>query len=95
VDAVRDGVTGLLVDPEDSAAATLALERLLTDPELSEAFAQAGVERARELEWSKVVERYRQLMLEVVAAPARNQSSENLQWLRDLATGPRLGAYKP
>ena len=91
VDAVRDGVTGLLVDPEDPAAAALALERLLTDVELAQSFAEAAVERARELTWPTVIERYRKLISEVLAAPPRNQSSADFAWLRDVAVGPRTG----
>jgi phosphatidyl-myo-inositol dimannoside synthase len=89
VDAVRDGVTGLLVDPEDPAAAALALERLLTDAALSESLAGAGVARARELAWPTVIDRYRTLIAEVLAAPPRDQSSEGFAWLRDVAAGPR------
>src|SRR4029077_3670813 len=37
-----DGVTGLLVPPEDSAAIAGALLRLLRDPELSQKMAESG-----------------------------------------------------
>ncbi|MDQ6778448.1 MAG: glycosyltransferase family 4 protein [Actinomycetota bacterium] len=89
VDAVRDGETGLLVDPEDPAAAALALERLLKDGELAQSFADAGVARARELAWPTVIERYRKLISDVLAAPPRDQSSEDFAWLRDVVAGPR------
>ena len=43
---VNDGVTGLLVSPEDSEALSVALLRLLRDPELARQLAAAGRQRA-------------------------------------------------
>jgi glycosyltransferase involved in cell wall biosynthesis len=51
VDAVEDGVTGLLVPPRDPAALRAGLERLLADRALCERMGAAGRERARE-RWS-------------------------------------------
>ena len=52
LDAVDDGVTGLLVPPRDPHALRAALERLLEDPELRERLGRAGREKAeRELSW--------------------------------------------
>jgi glycosyltransferase involved in cell wall biosynthesis len=52
VDAVEDGVTGLLVPPRDVGALRAALERLLGDAELRRRLGEAGRERARaELSW--------------------------------------------
>jgi len=45
VDAVEDGVTGLLVPPRDPTALRAALERLLGDPELRRSLGAAGRER--------------------------------------------------
>jgi glycosyltransferase involved in cell wall biosynthesis len=39
---IRDGVTGLVVEPDDPASLAAALERLLSDAELRERFAEAG-----------------------------------------------------
>jgi glycosyltransferase involved in cell wall biosynthesis len=39
---VEEGVNGLLVPPEDSGALALALERLICNPELRNAFGKAG-----------------------------------------------------
>ena len=47
LDAVRDGETGLLVDPTDPAAVADALADLLGDPERAQALGPAGAERAR------------------------------------------------
>ncbi len=51
VDAVEDGVTGLLVPAGDVEALRAALERLLGDPELRRRLGEAARERARE-RWS-------------------------------------------
>lgn len=52
VDAVEDGVTGLLVPPRDPTALRAALERLLADPELRGRLGRAAREKARrELSW--------------------------------------------
>jgi glycosyltransferase involved in cell wall biosynthesis len=57
VDAVEDGVTGLLVPPRDPAALRSALERLLGDPELRDRLGRAGREKAeRELSWEASTE---------------------------------------
>ena len=48
VDAVEDGVTGLLVPPLDVAALRAALERLLADPTLRAELGRSGRGRARE-----------------------------------------------
>ena len=47
-EAVEDGVTGLLVPPQDPVALRAALERLLADPELRGRLGAAARERARE-----------------------------------------------
>lgn len=48
VDAVEDGVTGLLVPPRDPAALRAAIERLLGDAELRRRLGVAGRDTARE-----------------------------------------------
>jgi phosphatidylinositol alpha-1,6-mannosyltransferase len=45
-DAVRDGETGLLVDPDDADAVTTAITRLLQDTELATRLGQNGRRRA-------------------------------------------------
>jgi phosphatidylinositol alpha-1,6-mannosyltransferase len=47
-DAVEDGVSGLLVDPEDPRAVAEAMARLLRDPGLRVRLATAGRERVRD-----------------------------------------------
>ena len=65
VDAVIDGVTGVLVDPQDHIAVADALSDLLLDSEKAEALGRAGAERARTLAWPVVVRRIEDLVLEV------------------------------
>ena len=48
MDAVEDGVTGLLVPPRDPQALRAALERLLGDAELRRRLGDAGRDRAHE-----------------------------------------------
>ena len=55
VDAVEDGVTGLLVPP-DPAALRSALERLLGDPELRDRLGRAGREKAERALWEASTE---------------------------------------
>jgi phosphatidylinositol alpha-mannosyltransferase len=56
-DVVRDGVDGLLVRPGDPAALSNALERVLSEPDLARALAEAGRERAAAFSWDVVVPR--------------------------------------
>ena len=45
---IRDGVTGMLVEPDDAAALASALERMIRDPELRSKLGAAGEARVRE-----------------------------------------------
>jgi glycosyltransferase involved in cell wall biosynthesis len=55
LDAVEDGVTGVLVPPRDPAALRAALERLLADRELRERIGTAAREQARrDLSWPAI-----------------------------------------
>lgn len=62
-DAVIDGETGLLVDPQSPPAVAEAIVRLLSDEELAQRLGAAGRRRAEELSWPHVVERVEQLLL--------------------------------
>jgi len=58
LDAVEDGVTGVLVAPRDPAALRAALERLLADRELRERIGTAAREQAqRDLSWPAIAAR--------------------------------------
>lgn len=60
VEAVEDGVTGLLVDPHNEHEITDAIIRLLKDPELARQMGQRGRERAvREFTWEAQAEKLR------------------------------------
>jgi phosphatidylinositol alpha-1,6-mannosyltransferase len=57
-DAIEDGVTGLLVDPEDTAALADAIATILLDPDLARRMGEAGRERVERLfTWDRVAER--------------------------------------
>jgi phosphatidylinositol alpha-1,6-mannosyltransferase len=63
VDAVDDGRTGLLVDPEDERAIATALTELLLDPGRARAMGSAGAERAGAHGWDRAAERVETLLL--------------------------------
>lgn len=57
---VRDGVSGLLVEPDDDEGLVAALVRLLTDPELARSMGDAGArDLAQEASWDEVAARVR------------------------------------
>jgi phosphatidylinositol alpha-mannosyltransferase len=56
-EVVRDGIDGLLVPPGDPAALSEAVERVLSEPDLARALAEAGRERAEAFSWDAVVPR--------------------------------------
>ncbi len=58
---VDDGVTGLLVEPDDPEALAAALTRLAADPELRRRLASAARERARALDANEVATRLARL----------------------------------
>ncbi len=67
VEAVADGVTGILVPPYDSRALAQALARLVSAPELREKMGQAGRRRVLaqfrpQVIWQALYESYRQLL---------------------------------
>jgi phosphatidylinositol alpha-1,6-mannosyltransferase len=66
VDAVRDGETGLLVDPTDPVAVGGAIARLLLDEELARRLGRAGAQRARSFAWPLIVERLEAVLLEQI-----------------------------
>ncbi|GAY14658.1 glycosyltransferase [Mycobacterium sp. shizuoka-1] len=58
-DVVRDGVSGLLVPPDDPDALAQALIRVLTDPELAAAMGKAGADSlATSGSWDEIAERF-------------------------------------
>ncbi len=66
-EAIRDGVTGLLVPPRDSQALAAAIERLVLDPELRHRMGQAGRQRVLEdfrpeAIWQALYENYLELL---------------------------------
>jgi len=54
-EAVRNGVTGLVVEPDDRAGLAGAISSLADNPQLRAQLAAAGQKRGRELSWAKNV----------------------------------------
>jgi phosphatidylinositol alpha-1,6-mannosyltransferase len=70
LDAVQDGVTGLLVDPTDPRAVAEAIVKLLVDEQLARALGEAGAQRARELAWPLIAERVEAVLREALGSQA-------------------------
>jgi phosphatidyl-myo-inositol dimannoside synthase len=65
LDAVDDGVTGLLVDPTNHLAVADAVSALITDRELAERLGRSGIEHARAFAWPRIARRVEELLFEV------------------------------
>jgi phosphatidylinositol alpha-1,6-mannosyltransferase len=62
-DAVRDGVTGLLVDANDSAAVAAAMVRTLREPGLASVLGANGREWVeREMNWTRAADEFEAAM---------------------------------
>jgi phosphatidylinositol alpha-1,6-mannosyltransferase len=71
LDAVVDGETGLLVDPEDHIAVGNALVELLQNPSRCREMGEAGARRAAEFAWPRTAERIARLVTQVASEPRR------------------------
>ncbi|MFH1671011.1 MAG: glycosyltransferase family 4 protein [Patescibacteria group bacterium] len=58
LDIVKDGETGILVDPDDPGAASLVLAKLLADSDLRNRLSEAGKLHAQSFDWSCVAMEY-------------------------------------
>jgi glycosyltransferase involved in cell wall biosynthesis len=67
-EVVQDGVTGILVPPNDSHALLTSLEKLIAEPELRTQMGQAGRHRAANYSATVVVPQIERVYREVVAA---------------------------
>ena len=63
---IRDGEDGLLVDPEDTAALTDALRRMLSDSPLRDRLAEAGLDRVKAFSWPRVALLYDMVLRAIV-----------------------------
>jgi phosphatidylinositol alpha-1,6-mannosyltransferase len=77
LDAVLDGETGLLVDPNDPLAVAEAITRLLSDPELAGRLGAAGRERAAGFAWPSICARVETLLSELLAGRGSDLASRN------------------
>jgi phosphatidylinositol alpha-1,6-mannosyltransferase len=78
LDAVVDGVTGLLVDPTSSVAIADAIADLLLDRQLAERMGDAGAARAREFSFPAISARVEELLLSVASAPSATLRRQGL-----------------
>ena len=70
-EVVEDGVTGLLVQPQDPADLAAKLDALLADPARRAAMGQAGVARVQHLfTWEAVADRLEAVLHQVLGMPA-------------------------
>lgn len=67
LDAVSDGVTGLLVDPTDPSAVADALIAILTDPARAAAMGAASREWARRFTWERMAGQVEAVLLDAIA----------------------------
>jgi glycogen synthase len=65
---VEDNVTGLLVDPCDTASLARCIDRLLDDPPLRARLAAAAAERVAAFSWSEIRCQYHDVYVEIAAA---------------------------
>ena len=63
---VRDGVDGIVADPRDTTALSLAIQRLLEGGDLAKRLSDSGRARATDFDWAVIAPRYRQLYARVV-----------------------------
>ena len=68
VDAIVDGVTGLLVDPTDHVAVGNAIADLLADPDRARRMGEAGARHAERFAWPLIARRVEDLLLELAVA---------------------------
>jgi phosphatidyl-myo-inositol dimannoside synthase len=72
VDAVDDGVTGILVDGTSEQEIAEAVNRLLSDKDLARRMGEAGRRKAKENSWDAKCETYRHL-IETLAQPPKTR----------------------
>lgn len=65
-DVVKEGETGLLVDPENPAEIADAIEILMNDEALRNRLGQNGIQWAREHDWSLIVPKYLEVLEKIV-----------------------------
>jgi len=65
LNAVADGVSGMLVDPTDPAAVGEAVTRLLLDRDLAQRLGRGGAARARDFAWPVIAGKVEAALLEL------------------------------
>lgn len=92
---IREGENALVVDLDDESAAIAAVDRLLQDTELRTRLSRAGLETARQLDWSKRLPLFehavREMIHEPVLSRARWDDKARLAVFRGLRRLKRTG----
>jgi glycosyltransferase involved in cell wall biosynthesis len=60
-DVIKDGISGLLIEPKNSMAIATALLRLLKDVELRQELARNGLEGTKQFDWRKIIEKINEI----------------------------------
>jgi phosphatidylinositol alpha-1,6-mannosyltransferase len=91
VDAVEDGVSGILVDPCDPDAVAAATIRLLTDTEFAARMGSEARRRSRDFDWPSVARRVDGVLRAAIADGPRvhHARGNRLAFAREFLLGPR------
>ena len=91
IDAVEDGVSGILVDPGDPHAVAAATIRLLTDTELAMRIGRDARRRSGDFAWPSVAARVDGVLrAAIMDGPRVHDSKGNrLAFAREFLLGPR------
>jgi phosphatidylinositol alpha-1,6-mannosyltransferase len=90
VEAIEDGVSGILVNPEDPRAVAAATIRLLTDQDLATKMGSDARQRAQRFSWSAVAQRVDDTLRSAIAdgSRVRLSKSNRLAFAREFILGP-------
>jgi phosphatidylinositol alpha-1,6-mannosyltransferase len=91
IDAVEDGVSGILVDPGDPHAVAAATIRLLTDTELAMRIGRDARRRSGDFAWPSVAARVDGVLRAAImdGPRVRDNKGNRLAFAREFLLGPR------
>jgi glycosyltransferase involved in cell wall biosynthesis len=92
---IVDGVTGLLVPPDDIAALAGAMQRLIDDTELCRRFGEAAEKRANMYMADVVVPRFVQLYEQLISATAKTSTRQDKDGVTDMRNRQQIPELPP